>query len=109
MVFAGGTTSTDLITTAGVYQGTYSGGKADGFIGKLSPDGFTLLNATYIGTPDYDQVFFVEIDRLDNIFVLGQSNGGTFPVINAAYSNPNSGQFIAKLDQIGRASCRERV
>jgi len=98
MVFAGGTTSTDLITTAGVYQGTYSGGKADGFIGKLSPDGFTLLNATYIGTPDYDQVFFVEIDRLDNIFVLGQSNGGTFPVINAAYSNPNSGQFIAKLD-----------
>lgn len=98
IVFGGGTTSLDLNSTTGVYQSANAGGEADGFIGKLSPNGFNLTNSTYIGTPNYDQVFFVEIDRLDNVFVLGQSNGGAFPVTNAAYSNPNSSQFIAKLD-----------
>lgn len=98
IVFGGGTTSLDLNTTTGVYQSANAGGQADGFIGKLSPNGYNLTNSTYIGTPNYDQVFFVEIDRLDNVFVLGQSNGGAFPVTNAAYSNPNSSQFIAKLN-----------
>ncbi|PWH86454.1 DUF7948 domain-containing protein [Brumimicrobium oceani] len=98
IVFAGGTTSSDLDVTAGVYQSAYAGGEADGFIGKLAPNGYTLTHSTYIGTANYDQTFFVEIDRLDNVFVLGQSNGGAFPVTNAVYSNPNSSQFIAKLD-----------
>tara|TARA_B100000508_G_scaffold141093_1_gene146532 strand:- start:38340 stop:41909 length:3570 start_codon:yes stop_codon:yes gene_type:complete len=98
VVFAGGTCSNDLTGTSGGYQATYGGGITDGFIGKLTPDGQTLQQATYLGQTDYDQIFFVEIDRLDNIFVVGQSNGGTFPVINANYSNANSGQFIAKLE-----------
>ncbi len=98
IVFGGGTTSTDLNIIAGAYQNINAGGTADGFIGKLQPDGLVLTNSTYFGTADYDQVFFIEIDRLDNVFVLGQTRGSGFPVINAAYSNPNSGQFIAKLN-----------
>ncbi|RFC53670.1 DUF7948 domain-containing protein [Brumimicrobium aurantiacum] len=98
IVFAGGTTSSDLQSTPGVYQDVYGGGEADGFIGKLSPNGLNLTHSTYIGTSNYDQTFFVEIDRLDNVFVLGQSNGGTFPVINANYEVPNSSQFIAKMN-----------
>jgi gliding motility-associated-like protein len=98
MVFAGGTSSPDLPQTAGAYQSSFSGGVADGFVGKLSPNGQVLQRISYIGTPDYDQAFFVEIDRNDKIFVLGQSRGGQFPIINSAFSNPNSGQFIAKFD-----------
>src|SRR5690554_6213493 len=98
IVFGGGTTSLDLDITPGAYQSTHGGGKADGFIGKLTPDGLTLSHSTYIGTSNYDQVFFIEIDRLDNVFILGQSNGGLFPVINAAYSDPGSSQYIAKFD-----------
>ncbi|PHR46434.1 MAG: hypothetical protein COA32_11310 [Fluviicola sp.] len=97
IVFAGGTSSSDLPNTAGGYEQNYLGGKVDGFVGKLTPDGQTLVQSTYIGEALYDQVFFVEIDRLDNIFVVGQSSGGNYPVINANYSNPNSSQFIAKL------------
>ncbi|MBW7866886.1 MAG: gliding motility-associated C-terminal domain-containing protein [Brumimicrobium sp.] len=99
IVFGGGTTSLDLNITPGAYQSTNAGGQAEGFIGKLSTDGLTLLNTTYLGTSNYDQIFFIEIDRNDKIFALGQSNGGAFPVINAPYSNPNSGQFIARLDE----------
>jgi gliding motility-associated-like protein len=97
VVFAGGTSSIDLPNTTGGHEENYLGGEVDGFAGKLTPNGQTLVQSTYIGQSLYDQVFFVEIDRLDNIFVVGQSRGGNYPVFNANYSNPNSSQFIAKF------------
>ncbi|MCE3294455.1 MAG: hypothetical protein K0R65_169 [Crocinitomicaceae bacterium] len=99
MVFAGGTCSSNLPQTAGSYQPAYNGGISDGFVGKLNPMGNFIERISYIGTANYDQAFFVEIDRNDNVFLLGQSRGGTFPVVNAGFVNPNSGQFIAKLDE----------
>lgn len=97
VVFAGGTSSNNLPGTAGGLNPNYLGGKADGFVGKLSPNGQTLMQSTYIGASLYDQAFFVEINRNDEVFVLGQSVGGNFPVVNSQ-SYPNSSQFIAKLN-----------
>lgn len=97
IVFSGGTSSTDIPGTTGGLNPNYLGGKADGFVGKLTPNGQTLTQSTYIGANQYDQAFFVEINRNDEIFVLGQSVGGNFPVINSQ-SYPNSSQFIAKLN-----------
>lgn len=97
-IVGGGTSSNDLFTTAGSWQPNYNGGKTDGFIFKIDPSGTTVTNATYVGTNNYDQVFFVEIDRNNNIFVVGQSEGGNFPVLNASYVNFGSSQFIAKFD-----------
>lgn len=98
VVFSGGTSSNDLIGTSSGWQPNYNGGKADGFVVKLTPDGLNITNGSYIGTSNLDQAFFVEIDRNDNVFLLGQSQGGLFPVINSVYSNPNSAQFIVKLN-----------
>ena len=98
IVFAGGTSSNDLPNMFGGWQSSFNGGKADGYVVKLSGDGSTVTNATYLGTADYDQAFFVEIDRDDNVFVLGQSAGGNFPVINAGFVNAGSSQFTIKLD-----------
>jgi gliding motility-associated-like protein len=98
IVFAGGTCSTNLIGTAGAYQSSFQGGKSDGFVVKLNPLGTAIQKASYVGATNYDQVFFVEIDRLNQIFLLGQSVGGSFPVNNAPYSNPGSSQFILKLN-----------
>jgi gliding motility-associated-like protein len=97
VVFAGGTSSIDLPGTTGSYQVSYQGGKTDGFVGKLSPSGTSLTRVSYLGTSNYDQAFFVEIDRNDNVFLLGQSEGGSFPVLNAGFSNPGSSHFICKL------------
>jgi len=96
IVFAGGTSSNNLPGTAGAVNPNYMGGKTDGFVGKLTSNGQTLTRASYIGTAQYDQAFFVEIDRLDNVFLLGQSVGGTYPIINAT-GYANSSQFVAKL------------
>ena len=97
VVFSGGTTSNNIPGTAGGLNPSYLGGKADGFVGKLTPNGQTLVQSTYLGANQYDQAFFVEINRNDEVFVLGQSQGGNFPVINSQ-SYPGSSQFIAKLN-----------
>jgi gliding motility-associated-like protein len=98
VIFAGGTQSSNLLGTAGGWQATYGGGITDGFVAKLNPTGSSLIQASYIGKTQYDQVFFVEIDRMNNVFLLGQSVGGQFPIFNAAYSNGNSSNFILKLN-----------
>ncbi|OFZ67489.1 MAG: hypothetical protein A3D92_08610 [Bacteroidetes bacterium RIFCSPHIGHO2_02_FULL_44_7] len=97
IVFSGGTCSTNLPSING-WQTSYNGGSADGFAVKLIPAGTVITNASYVGTADYDQAYFIEIDRDDNVFLLGQSRGGTFPVNNAAFVNPGSSQFVIKLD-----------
>lgn len=98
VIFAGGTRSSNLIATAGGYQNTFQGGTTDGFVVKMPGNGSTITQASYIGRNNYDQVFFVEVDKNNDIYLLGQSAGGTFPVVNAAYSNGSSSNFIIKLN-----------
>lgn len=97
VLIAGGTSSIDLPNIVGSLNPSYLGGKTDGFVAKLAGDGSAIIQSTYIGTATYDQVIFVEIDRDDNVYLVGQSDG-SIPVINANYANPNSGQFIIKLN-----------
>ena len=98
LIFAGGTKSLNLPGMGGGFQNNFGGGITDGFVVKTPPSGTSITNASYIGMGQYDQVFFVEVDRVNNIFLLGQSVGGTFPVNNAAFSNGTSSNFIIKLD-----------
>ncbi len=98
IVFCGGTISNNLPVTPGIVQGTYGGGKTDGFVAKMNVAGTALQAVTYIGTNQADQAFFVDINRNDEIFLFGQSQGGTFPISNANFFNNNSNQFVCKLD-----------
>lgn len=97
IVVAGGTSSSDLPNTLGGLNPNYLGGKTDGFVAKISPDGSSITQSTYIGTAMYDQTIFVEIDRWDNVYLVGVTNG-VMPVINSNYSVATSGQFITKLN-----------
>lgn len=102
VLVGGGTTSfTDFPTTLGAYQENASMGEADGFISIISEDGTTVERSTYIGTSNYDQVYFIEFDRFNNVYGYGQSRGGLFPVKNAPRADTASraGQFFIKLDQ----------
>lgn len=96
VVVAGGTVSADFPNTVGVYQENFQGGDADGFLSILSADGSSLVASTFIGTPEYDQNYFIEIDRWNNIYTVGQTEG-TIPISPDVYSNPNSGQFLTKF------------
>ena len=92
----GGTQSSDFPTTKGTISPAYNG-SIDGFLVKLSPDGKKLLASTYTGTSGYDQNYLVQTDASDQVYVTGQTLGN-FPVIGNVYSNSNSHQFVAQID-----------
>ncbi len=96
----GGTRSeqTFPVSQQGVLQPQYNGGRCDGFVALVEKTGFFIKKNTYWGTTGYDQIYFVENDKQDNVYVVGQAQGNpNFYIQNAAYSNPNSGLFITKM------------
>ncbi len=95
---AGGTGSSDMpgISSSGVIQSAYGGGACDGFVIELNNSGTAALSGSYLGTSSADQVYGIETDKFGFIYVMGLTEG-QWPVINAAYSNPDSKQFISKL------------
>ncbi|OFY86544.1 MAG: hypothetical protein A3F72_08675 [Bacteroidetes bacterium RIFCSPLOWO2_12_FULL_35_15] len=97
LYITGGTRSSDFPTTTGVLKPTYNGGKADGYITKINKDGTAILQSTYWGTGVYDQNYFVQLDKNNNVYVVGQTEG-VMPITAGVYNNPNSGQFISKMN-----------
>ena len=73
----GGTASFDFPKTAGAYGPTFNGWH-DAFVVKLSPTG-SLLWATFVGGPNYDRAYAVEVDRNGYIIIAGRAGAG-FPV-----------------------------
>ncbi len=98
IIFCGGSSSSNFPTTNLAYQKNYGGGKADGIIGKINQNKLQLEASTFIGLNDFDQCYFVEIDDNNDIYFIGHSVGGKWPVINSSYKIPNSTQIIVKMD-----------
>ncbi len=95
---AGGTKSNNFPTTTRVLHQAALGG-IDGFVTHIKVDGTSIISATYLGTSAYDQAYFVQLDSLENVYVLGQTDQGLYPVTSGTYSNPKGGQFIHKLSR----------
>ncbi len=93
---AGGTNSPDLAMASDAHQSVFSG-EADGFAAKITSVGDSLMQSTYLGTTSYDQVYFIDLDEDENIYLLGQTQGN-YPISAGVYNNANSGQFIQKFN-----------
>ncbi|MFM7769737.1 MAG: hypothetical protein ACKO8Q_04205, partial [Bacteroidota bacterium] len=101
VLLCGGTQSTDLTWIGAPYQSSYAGGNADGWIAKLSPNGSQVLALTYFGTTAYDQLYFIEADDQSDVFVYGQTRDQSNSlIINAGFSQPNSGMVVTKFDNL---------
>ena len=98
LLVCGGTVSTNFPVTAGVYQPTYGGGTADGFVSKISYGGERLISSTYFGLSSYDQLYFVRNGHHDEIFLFGQTkNAGSTFIHNAGYGVVNAGMLLARM------------
>lgn len=97
----GGTTSNDLFPgIASAIQNSNAGGLADGYILKIAEDGTSILAATYWGGIEYDQLYFIEIDNEDQVYVFGQTTAdGSEFIINATYGTPDSGNLLSKFNE----------
>ncbi len=93
----GGTRSSDFPVTAGSYITTYGGGKCDGYVCKIKANGSAIMHSSFIGTNNYDQSYFVQLDKQQQVYLYGQSLGN-MPITSGVYSNPNSKQFIQILN-----------
>lgn len=98
----GGTCSPDFSTTIGAFDQTYNGGIADAYLAHISASGNTLLQSTLLGTSNYDQAYFVQDDKYNNVYVYGQSLGN-IPVLaasnaTAVFNNPGRHQFITRFN-----------
>ncbi len=96
----GGTTSTNpggvlFPTTPGALHETPRGGpgNADGYVLVIDKDGSQILRSTLLGTNAYDQVFFIDLDLDENIYIFGQTNG-IYPITAGVYDNSGGGQFV---------------
>jgi gliding motility-associated-like protein len=93
---SGGTSSSNLPVTPAVINPVY-GGNVDGYIVRFSVITNNIQACTYLGTQQYDQSYFVQIDNNNDVYVVGQTQGN-YPISPGVYNNGPSGQFIHKLN-----------
>ncbi len=92
----------DFPVTAGAYQTNFLGDvdawdvEMDGFVACFNSNLSSLIYSTFIGTDTQDQIFFMDLDNDDNVFVYGQG-GADMPIVGTVYSNPGSRQFVTKF------------
>lgn len=97
LYIVGGTTSNNSFpSTPNALNTTYQGGSTDGYVTHINANGSAILQSTFIGTNRYDQVYLIDLDENDYVYIAGQTEG-PYPITNADYFVPNSGQFITKL------------
>jgi len=105
VIVVGGTKSANFLNLPVTgYDNSFNGG-TDGWIIRLGSNGNSILGRTYIGTPQSDQAFLVQLDNQNRVYVVGQSRGSMplLPITN--YHNTGSKHFIQRysldLSQLG--------
>lgn len=93
---SGSTTSGELPNTGGAVD-SLNQGKMDGYISKFRISDGTLIRTTFIGGPQDDQAFFIDLDRNNDIYVHGQTKSTT-NISSGKYGTPNARQYIQKLN-----------
>lgn len=97
MVICGGTRSSNFPVTSNALHSTAPGsGDWDGFVSVFNPVTGALLQSTYLGTEADDQAVNLQVDELDNVYVLGRTFGN-YPVSPGVYAIPGADLFIHKL------------
>ncbi len=90
--------------TVNPVQGS-NAGSTDAFVAKLSPDGKTLIYATYVGGNNSDWAYGIAVDSLGSAYIAGETTSANFPKVAAAQSTLKGGDdaFVAKLNATGNA------
>ena len=88
----GGTRSPNLQVSNTSYQPNIAG-NSDGYILRMNLNSGAFLSATFVGSNERDQIYLVETDRYDRVYVFGQTFGN-MPISPGVFSQAPGGQFI---------------
>lgn len=97
----GYTLSNNFPMSSGAFNGSYTG-LYDVFVSMLNFSGSKLLYSTYLGGSDSDRGKGIAVDTGGNVYVIGYTNSGYFPITAGAFhENHNGGDydvFVSKLN-----------
>lgn len=91
VVVAGGTASSFTLPGFG-YQTSNAGG-VDGMVARFEAATGQGISGTFLGSAGYDQLFFIDIDGLGDVYVNGQTDSNIVTT-GTNYNDPRSGQYI---------------
>ena len=96
-IYLAGETSSTNFPLAGPMQGT--GGGFDAFVSKLSPEGTSLVYATYVGGADDDRAYDMDVDAAGAVYLVGETVSTNFPLASAIYGTSAGGwdAFVSKI------------
>lgn len=101
---ASNTRSSDIPTTAGVFQEDF-GGQQDGLIAKFNSDLSTLIWCSYLGGSANDGVFSLKETSAENVIVCGGTNSTNFPttsgVLNEDFIGGTTDGFVSVISNDG--------
>ena len=112
-----GTAFADFQTTPGVYKTSVGPSEctnatpgaaaacSDAFVAKISPDGASIIFATFLGGSANDSGLAIAVDQTGSAVVGGQTFSSDFPVTQGAFQPAYGGGgdgFMARLDSTGR-------
>jgi len=108
ILIAGQTLSSDFPATSGAFQTTLAG-DMDGYVAKLTPDGASLIWASYLGGSggnEYQELIWgIALNPWDDVFLIGRTDSPNFPVTADAVQNSFPGGlqdgFLTKLSADG--------
>ena len=82
------------------YQSTNHGGASDAYEAKITPDGASILFATYLGGSGDDTANAIAVDGSGNTYIAGSTTSSDFPAGTTKLPMSGGGQdaFLAKLN-----------
>ncbi len=95
---AGATASDNLpgIANSTAPFNAFTGGDCDGFVSIINNSTYQLTKTAYYGTGGADLIYGIQFDKFSFPYIMGTTTG-TWPVVNAAWSQANGKQFISKI------------
>jgi hypothetical protein len=102
-IVVGATTATTFGTTTNAYSNSTSGNN-DIVIAKLTPNGTSLIYGSYLGGSGHEDIYSIDIDDDDNLYLVGSTTSPDFPTTPGAYQRTFTGQtdvFVTKFSANG--------
>jgi hypothetical protein len=96
-LYVTGSFASNAINLSSGYQVNHTGDD-DAYVVRISADGSTIMNGTYLGTADKEQGFFLDLDPSGDVYIFGQTHGANLPITSGAYNISGSTQFLSKFD-----------
>lgn len=103
--YIGGSTFSSDFPTKKAFQPVFGGGRKDGFVAKVAPQGSSLVYSTFFGGSNIDSLQAVIIDDDGAVFLAGGTYSPNFPR-KAAFQKALGGKidaYVAKLSAAGNS------